>query len=295
MPFKKVLVGIDFSDISDGIFDSALFFGKLYDAEIHLIHVIEPISPLFQEEGFEPLIQTEEFQVVFEVESILKEEAREKLERYILKGKAEGVNVTSSVEIGNIAETILEISDEKEFDLIVIGSHKKGLLERLILGSVAEKIINKSKISTLVVKGNPVTAINKILCGYDFLPNSIEALEVVKEIARITKSEIHIVHADSDEWFAHLRHIYEKVFEKKLTLLDKIKREISEELSVPVNVEIEKGKPEDILLKFVDQVKPDLVVVGKRKGKDIKRFFLGTTAMRMVENSPVPVLIVRRR
>jgi len=106
MPFKKILVGIDFSEISDSIFDSALFLGKLYNADIHLIHVIEPISPLFQEEGFEPLIQTEEFQVVFEVESILKEEAKEKLERYILKGKAEGLNITSSVEIGNIAERV---------------------------------------------------------------------------------------------------------------------------------------------------------------------------------------------
>ncbi|ACO03926.1 MAG TPA: universal stress protein [Persephonella sp.] len=295
MPFKKILVGIDFSEISDSIFDSALFLGKLYNADIHLIHVIEPISPLFQEEGFEPLIQTEEFQVVFEVESILKEEAKEKLERYILKGKAEGLNITSSVEIGNIAETILEISDEKEFDLIAIGSHKKGLLERVLLGSVAEKIVNKSKISTLVVKGASLTEINKILCGYDFLPNSIEALEVVKEIAKITKSEVYIVHADSDEWFAHLRHIYEKVFEKKLRLLEKIKEEISSELSVPVDIKIEKGKPEDVLLKSVEQIKPDLVVVGKRKGKDIKRFFLGTTAMRMVENSPVPVLIVRRR
>ncbi len=295
MPFRKILVGIDFSEVSDAVFESALIFGKLYNAELHLIHVIEPISPLFHEEGFEPLIQTEEFQVVFEVESILKEESKQKLDRYILKGKAEGLNISSSVEIGNIAETILEISDEKEFDMIVIGSHKKGLFEKLLLGSVAEKIVNKSKISTLVVKGTPLKKIKKILCGYDFLPNSIEALEVVKEIAKITKSEIFIVHADSDEWFAHLRHIYEKVFEKKVSLLEKIKEEIINGLSVPVDIKIEKGKPEEVLLKYIEEAKPDLVVVGKRKGKDIKRFFLGTTAMRMVENAPVPVLIVRRR
>ncbi len=295
MPFKKILVGIDFSEISDVVFESALYTAKLYGGEIHLIHVIEPISPIFQEEGFEPLIQTEEFQVVIEVESVLKEEASEKLEKYVLKGKSEGVKISKHVEIGNIAETILEISDSNDFDLIVIGSHKKGLIEKLLLGSVAEKIVNKSKISTFVVKGNPLNLLNKILCGYDFLPNSIEALEVAKELSKLTRSEIIIVHADSDEWFAHLRHIYEKVYEKKINLLEKIKEEISNNISVPVKVEIKKGKPEEVLLDAVNRYSPDIVVVGKRKGKDIKRFFLGTTAMRMVENSPVHVLIVRRR
>ncbi|WP_457641620.1 universal stress protein [Persephonella sp.] len=295
MPFKKILVGIDFSEISDAIFDTAIFLGKLYGAEIHLIHVIEPIAPFFHEEGFEPLVQTEEFQVVFEVETVLKEEAEEKLNRYVLTARAEGLSVFTSVEIGNIAETILEISDEKNFDLIVIGNHRRGLLEKLLLGSVAEKIVNKSRISTLVVKGNSLKELKKILCGYDFLPNSIEALEVAKDLARLTKSEIYIVHADTDEWFAHLRHIYEQVFEKKLRLLEKIKDEIKENISVPVEINIKKGKPEEILLEAINEFHPDLVIVGKRKGKNIKRFFLGTTAMKMVENSPVSVLIVRRR
>ncbi len=294
MPIKSILVGVDFSDITESVVKSANFFARLFNSKVILFHVIEPPSPILYEEGFEPLLTIDGVEVVMEVETLLREKAEEEIKK-LLQLFDKDIPVDYKIEVGDIAETILEYSDENNIDLILIGSHQKGLLEILLLGGTAEKIVNKSKTSVLVVKGNPLEDIKKILVGYDFLPNSIEALDVAKDIARKTKAEIDIVHIDSDEWFAHLAHVHEEVFSKKLKILEEIKNKIEEELSVPVKIEIEKGDPEELLLEKIREYNPDLAVVGKRKGKKIKRIFLGTTAMKVVRNSPKPVLIVRKR
>ncbi len=294
MPIKNILVGVDFSDITETVVKTANFIAKLFDAKVQLIHVIEPPSPLLYEEGFEPLLTIDGVELVVEVESVLKEKAEEEIKKLMNLFDSD-IPVDFRIEIGNIAETILEVSEEEKVDLILIGSHQKGLLELLLIGSVTEKIVNKSRTSVLVVKGNVLEEIKKLLVGYDFLPNSIEALEVAKDIAKRTKAEIDIVHIDADEWFAHLAHVHEEVYNKKIRLLEEIKEKIEKELEVPVKVEIQKGNPDELLIEKIKEYDPDLVVVGKRKGKKIKKFFLGRTAMKVVRNSPKPVLIVRKR
>ncbi len=292
MPVKKILICVDFCDIVDSVVDTGRYFSDLFDADIQIIHVIEPPSPLLYEEGFEPLLTVDGVELVVEVEKLLKEKAEEEIKKYIKKFDKP---VNYFIEIGNIAETILEHADKNNIDLIVIGSHKKGLIDKLLIGSTAEKIINKSRTSVVVVKGEPIKEIHKILVGYDFLLNSMEALDLAEDIAKRTKSEIDIVHIDSDEWFAHLAHVYEEVFEKKKKILNDLKERIEKEIGVPVRVEIEKGNPDELLLEEIKKFNPDLVVVGKRKGKKIKRIFLGRTAMKVVRNSEKPVLIVRKR
>ncbi len=292
MPVKKMLVCVDFCDIVDSVVDTGNYLSNLFDAETQIIHVIEPPSPFLYEEGFEPLLTVDGVELVVEVEKLLKEKAEEEIKKYVNRFNRP---VNYFIEIGDIAEVILEHADKNEIDLIVIGSHKKGLIDKLLIGSTAEKIINKAKTSVVVVKGEPLKEINRLLIGYDFLPNSMEALDMAKDIAKRTKSEIDIVHIDSDEWFAHLTHVYEEVFEKKKKILNDLKENIEKEIGVPVRIEIEKGNLDELLLEEIKKYNPDLVVVGKRKGKKIKRIFLGRTAMKVVRNSEKPVLIVRKR
>ncbi len=292
MPVKKILICVDFSDITDSVIETGRFLANLFDAEVKLLHVVEPPTPLFYEEGFEPLLTIDGVEIVVNVEKALKEEAKEKLEKYVEKF---GEKANYSVEIGDIAETILEKSDEEKVDLVIIGSHQKGLIEKLLIGSITEKVVNKARTSVLVVKGEPLKEINKILVGYDFLPNSIEALEFAKDIASRAKSIIEIVHIDSDQWFAHLAHVHEEVLEKKKRLLEEVKQKIEKETGLKVEIDLEKGEVDSLLIEKIKEKNPDLVVVGKRKGKKIKRIFLGRTAMKVVRNSEKPVLIVRKR
>ncbi|WP_297455362.1 universal stress protein [Persephonella sp.] len=295
MQFKKILVGVDFSEDSKKVIDSAVFLAKLFNSELKLIHVVENLIFPAALDDLEPMVDPEEFaRIVKTVEEIVEKASRE-LEKIAEEIKEkEGLKVKFLVKTGDIAEEILETCESGNFDLLVIGAHKETFVGSLLLGNEAEKIVNKAKSSVLVVKGKPLTQLNKILCGYDFLPNSIEALETAKEIAKKVNAEIDIIHADNEEVFAHLAHIYENVFNKKIQMLKQLKGELEKE-GLKADFEIIKASPDKAILEAIKDFNPDLVVVGKRQRKDIKRFFLGTIAMKVVKGSPVSVLIVRRR
>ncbi|WP_029520569.1 universal stress protein [Persephonella sp. IF05-L8] len=295
MQFKKILVGVDFSEDSKKVINSAVFLARLFNSELKLIHVVENLIFPAALDDIEPIVDPEEFaRIVKTVEEIV-EKASQELEKIAEEIKEkEGLKVKFLVKTGDIAEEILETCESGNFDLLVIGAHKETFTGSLLLGNEAEKIVNKARSSVLVVKGKPLTQINKILCGYDFLPNSIEAFETAKEIAKKVGAEIDIVHADNEEIFAHIAHIYESVFNKKVQMLKQLK-ENTEKEGIKVDFEIIKASPDKAILEAIKDFNPDMVVVGKRQRKDIKRFFLGTIAMKVVKGSPVPVLIVRRR
>jgi len=293
MAFKKLLVGVDFTDISDAVVESAKQIANLFDAEVHLITVVEPPMPALSTEP-DAFLEAEELAILLELEKSLKQEAEEKLEKYTEKLLKEGIKAYKTVEIGDVVDTILDYIEENQIDLLVIGSHKKGLIDKLLLGSVSEKLLNKSPVSTLVVKGFSLTKIEKLLVGYDFLPSSKEALNIAKEIAVKTGAEIFIVHADTDMKFAHIKSVYKVVEEKKKQLLKEIVTQLNSE-GISSFFEILKEPATDAILEEIEKYHPDLVVLGKRKSSALKRLFLGTTAQKVVENSPSPVLVVRRK
>lgn len=292
MQCSKIVVGVDFSEITDSVINSALSFAKLFNTEVHLIHVIEPPIIAIYENPFLELDNTE---VVLELEEILKKKFSESLQKYTTIFENSNIPVKTVVEVGNIAETILEYLDKVNADLLIVGSHKRGLIEKFLVGSIAEKLLNKSKNSILVVKGKGLKEIKRVLCGYDFLPNSQRAVEVAVEIANKTGAEVEVLHADYDEWFSHLKDVYKEVFKKKTKLLEDLKKEIKAKYGVEVEVKIEKGKPEKILKKEIENFKPDLTILGKRKSTEIKRMFIGTVAMKIVKNSPTPILVIKKK
>ncbi len=67
---------------------------------------------------------------------------------------AEGLKVESSVEIGNPADVILEKTAELDVNLVIMGSHGKKGLSRLIMGSVAETVVRKANCPVLIVKSD---------------------------------------------------------------------------------------------------------------------------------------------
>ena len=295
MQFKKILVGVDFSETSESVINSAVYVGNIFGAEIKLVHVIESVIFPIAFDDLEPLVDPEEFQKITKKIEEISQLSSEKLKNIAERiTKEKGIKTTFSVVTGDIAEEILDICEEGSFDLVIIGAHQKMSHQNLLLGNEAEKIVNKAASSVLVVKGKTLQNIKKVLVGYDFLPNSIEALETAKEIAKKTGAEIDIIHADTEEGYAHFSHIYETVFQKKVNILKEIREKLRIE-GINVDFEIIKTSPDKAIIEGIKDFHSDLIVVGKRQRKDIKRFFLGTIAMRVVKNSPVSVLIVRKR
>jgi len=143
---KKILAAIDFSNATKGVVDTASQMAKAFGAELHLLHVIEP-EPTYTAYGFLP----EEFPAIH----TFHEETRTRAQKTLLKA-AEGAVVhglapATHLGDGNPLHVLEEKVEELGADLVVLGSHGHGVVASLLLGSVAEGMVRKAQVATLVI------------------------------------------------------------------------------------------------------------------------------------------------
>jgi len=140
---KTILVPVDFSDCAVDVTETAASIAKAFSARIILLHVAAP-EPEFI--GYEPGPQTVRDTVARELatEHKLLHEMDHRLE-------AKGLSVTSLVIQGYPVEKILEEANKLHADLIVMGSHGHGALRNLLVGSVTEGVMRRSRCPVLVV------------------------------------------------------------------------------------------------------------------------------------------------
>ncbi len=137
--FKKILCPIDPADDLTGSLDVACSLAQEVDGTVYLLYVL-PIV-LSSAPGVNPLPVSEA-----EAQAILQKIAREHLE-----GKA-AYQIYTKVG-GQPASVILEAIDELGVDSVVIGTHGRKGLGRLVLGSVAERVVRESRCPVLTVRG----------------------------------------------------------------------------------------------------------------------------------------------
>ncbi len=130
--FKRILVPTDGSEPATKAADKAIELAKKLDAEIVAVHVID-----------EKLIQP------FEV---LENEGMEILQQIQKKGESAGVEVSEVLLLGNPGHDMKKISSKTEADLIVIASHGRTGLEKILMGSVAENTLKTADIPVLLIK-----------------------------------------------------------------------------------------------------------------------------------------------
>jgi len=143
---KTIVAALDFSDASGPVLDAAAEMSRAFGATLKLVHVVEP-EPTYSAYGFTP----EEFPAIH----TFQKEARSRAEKALdaQKGKLAGKVGTVEARIleGNPLKALLEFSDSEGAEMVVVGSHGHGVLASVLLGSVAEGIVRKSKVPALIV------------------------------------------------------------------------------------------------------------------------------------------------
>jgi nucleotide-binding universal stress UspA family protein len=142
--FKTILVPLDGSPLSEQVLPKAAELAKCFpDAKFVLLEVIKPISP--------SVIDALVLSNSSDVETLTPEEAMDYL-RQIAAKYFQGMNVRIVAEEGGPAEVILQTSKDVNADLIAMASHGRSGVARLTLGSVTDRVINRSDIPVLVIK-----------------------------------------------------------------------------------------------------------------------------------------------
>ena len=139
---KRVLYATDLSESSMYAFRYAVNTIEKHDAEMIVLHVIEAIPPAVQAYiMFNRNIEDIKDEVVEETSTRLNEFCKGELQE-----KPQLLERIKSVEAkeGYPADEILKVADEQKCDVIIMGTHGKGLLTHTFLGSVAERVLRRS-------------------------------------------------------------------------------------------------------------------------------------------------------
>ncbi|MBI5197126.1 MAG: universal stress protein [Nitrospirae bacterium] len=141
LKIKKILVPVDFTDYSNSVVDYAVMLARQFEAEITLIHAIEP----FTYTTTDTLLVTDHY-------AALKEIARPLMAALHQKVSKKGVKVKSLLTRGTPHSEIVGKARKSRSNLIVIGTHGRKGLERFLLGSVAERVVRLAPCPVVTVR-----------------------------------------------------------------------------------------------------------------------------------------------
>jgi nucleotide-binding universal stress UspA family protein len=143
--FRKIIVATDGSALVRRAVDFAIEIARLTEAKLYAVHVISTEGNSIidsrdeeQKKAMQKQLITEGNEVTSDIENA---------------GRAANVEVESIILEGNPANEILDFAVRNDIDLIVMGTHGKTGLERVLIGSVSENVVRRSERAVLVVKG----------------------------------------------------------------------------------------------------------------------------------------------
>lgn len=298
---NRILCPTDFSEHSRHALDHATAIARWYGAGVTALHVLPPVAALVPAIGapmYPPL--------VFTAEDI--EQYRLVLEEYLRENAgAAGVPLAAVVVEGGPARAIVESAATLSADLIVLGTHGRSGFERLVLGSVTERVLRHAPCPVLTVPPSAPDAVpagpilyKRILCAVDFSASSDRALTYATSLAMEADAHLTVLHVvetpvpalepvltsgsglaplDQELRTAARRRLHDSLGENTRTFCN-------------VHETVTSGKPYREILRVAGQEQADVIVMGVHGGVAGALAF-GSTTNHVVRAAHCAVLTLR--
>jgi nucleotide-binding universal stress UspA family protein len=146
MQIRSILLPTDFSDCATYALSFATSLARRFDASVICVHVVEPMVPAVGYTGLtEPL-------PMVDINEQLEDSAKRELPKIANCEECVGLAIEEVVVHGDAASEIVRVAKERNVDLIVISSHGRTGLGRMLFGSTAESVVRHATCPVLVVK-----------------------------------------------------------------------------------------------------------------------------------------------
>lgn len=297
---KSILCPIDFSDFSRHAFDRAVAIARGTGASVSTVHVV-PFRPA----TFSPDLGVRGVDA-FMLTDAERSRVTADLERFLTPAAVGDVPVTCDVlEARSVHVEIVAQADRLRADLIVMGTHGRSGWQRLLMGSVTEKVLRTARPPVLTVGGSEDGApasdfsFKRILCAIDFSKCSLAALRYAASLAEPAGASLTALYVS--EWapmgfdpligpptdLAGLRLAAESLGRERLSEV------IAGSGCKNVEQIVASGKPHHEILRVAAERGADLIVLGMHGRNPLHKMFFGSTAEPVVRRSHCPVLTVR--
>jgi nucleotide-binding universal stress UspA family protein len=280
--YKKMLVAFDGSESSKNALRQAIVLRDLEKSWIKVMAVVptyEGDIELVGVSNIEKVLRGPREKLIAAAEEVAREESTE---------------VITDVEQGEAYEKIVDVCDEENCDLIVMGRRGLRRIERILLGSVTARVIGHSAKDVLVVPRDVKLSLENILLSTDGSAYSEAALDRALHFAGISKGVLTAVSVVDvyPEFYAEAPEVVEKMEKKAIEIIDKV-REKAEKAGVKIETKVLRGNAAEEIVGLANEIKTGVIFLGSRGRSGLKKIVMGSVAEKVIGLASCPVLVAK--
>jgi nucleotide-binding universal stress UspA family protein len=284
--FKNILFATDFSQASHRAVEYAASLARRYGSAIYLTHVVTL-------DGY-PLVSPEYAAMTLEKKHA---EVQVQFRQVLRAGQLTGIPFKSVVKEGNFWPTIEESIKTFDIDLVIVGTHGAGVVEKMLLGSGAEEIFRKAKVPVLTI--GPLTPeepwfemeFKNILFATDFGKSAEREAQYAFSLAQEHRSRLTLLHV-----FTHPEVLSkEELIEQEHNFYAQLRELVPATTKIQCKVEVRVvfGEAAEQILRIAQETNAELIVMGAKARNSLAGNVPHTKAYRVVCGAHCPVLTIR--
>jgi nucleotide-binding universal stress UspA family protein len=286
-----ILFPTDFSDVAEGAFSHAAHLALQHNATIHVFNVVGPEA----EEAPNPM----DFLSV----DPAAEDAVQHVEVQTVTQECGTVPIIyAQTDSDSPPDAIVDRADEYDIDLVVMGTHGRRGMERLLSGSVSEEVVRRAPcpVFTVLARDENGTGpqIDRVLAPVDLSDQSELVLNHAVALAESYAAPLDLLHVVEEAAYPNvygldpltpaLPNVQDRAREALETLASDIDLRTD-----PVNVHVLAGNAARDIVEFAEEQAADLIVMATHGRTGLERFLIGSVAEKVVRRAPCPVFTLK--
>ncbi len=297
--FKRIVVPIDGSPLSDSALDLALSIAREAEAEVACCHAVETRAVFDAAPTFGVLADPN--RAIDE----LKNQGEAVLAEARAKAAVAGVPLTTHFVLNEPVSATIKVAEEWAADVIVMGTHGRKGFEHLLLGSIAEGVLRSCSIPVMTVRDGAREShtgwpFERILVAVDDSGPAEAAAAVALAFGERQNTRLifcTVIAADppadlSTSYTYDARAFREELQLAAKRLIDPLKI-WADEHHIAAETLVVEGDAVTEIQRAAEAARADLVIVGSHGRRGLRRLCMGSVAETLVRSSAVPVLVVR--
>jgi universal stress protein E len=279
----QILAATDFSTRSHRALRQAGLLAQRQNAHLHIVHVVDDDQP----DEFVSMERAEADRVLNEQKGSMPE--------------LSNIQVRVMIVAGDPFDGILRAAAEVKADLIVMGSHRKQLLD-VIIGTTIERVIRKGSFPVLMVNNEAQENYENVLAAVDMVDASADALRAATTAGFMSGNRVTILHAftaigkpsipvggdDPD-------NIYSDVASQRNEIMNELAAFLAGSVG-PMQgrwtLRVEEGWPMERISRMISEIRPDLLVMGTNARSGLLKMMIGSVTEEALRTLKVDILAV---
>lgn len=290
--FSRIVVPTDFSDTAQSALSTAAAIGAWYRSALDIVTVVDAAVYAYAGYPFASLAAE------------LSRGAEQALAKLKLPAAAKGLTVSRYVLSGTAAHEIVAHAGRESADLIVIGTHGRGTVGRILLGGTADRVLHTASCPVIVTKAagaspRKAKGVTRVLFPTDFSDCANQALKRAIAITEDFDAELYVLHIVDDSIITtHVQKEREIILkELRNHALEQMKQSLPPELlqNFETTGAVKRGEPGKAIASYAETHGCDLIIMGSHGRTGLNRVLLGSVADKVVRLAKCPVLVERAK